>query len=436
MNKELIQDIKQPKRRLAEILPKGPKGGGPGDTIPVYPTSRGRGRGRRIGWFLIVLIILGLPFVYFASQFLAEATVIVTPKETILTLDATLQSVALPVETETDLASKIGYQTMTVEAIEQTTVAASEKKMVSERASGRIIIVNRYSPRPQKLVVRTRFQTVDGRIYRLLEETTVPGYVLTDGKMTGGEIEVAVQADKPGAESNGEVKDLNIPSFKGDQRFDKITARAVTVMSGGFVGERLVISATVRETAEKELVERLRATLENEAAVAVPDGFLTFQTGQFYKFQSRIKSEESETDNLTLETDGELTALMFSRRELSRRLAAAHFADYDGAEVKIVNFDQLEFYLLNKESFDPLTAREANIRLVGQARLVWQFDSSALKKALAGVSKSDYQTVFFKFPSIVRVEVMVQPPWLKRFPSDPAKITIQTVGVDPVTSPK
>jgi len=416
MGKELIQDIKQPKRRLAEILPRPARA--PSESV-VYPTPRstsgGARRHRGLIWFFVLLIIFGLPLAYFGSQFFARAQVIVTPKKATLELNQTLQ---------------LSFETMTVQTTEQTIVAVSGKQMVAERASGQILITNRYSTRPQRLVAKTRFAAPDGRIYRISQEVIVPGYTLVDGKVVDGQIEVKIEADKPGAEYNGEIKTLTIPGFKGDPKFDKITAQTVAPLAHGFAGERAVVSPADRDVAEKELTTRLRVALEAEAVASLPDGFFTFESGKFFKSQSQTRNGVASTSNLTLEMNGELTAIIFSERNMSRQLATLGLKDYDDAEVMITNFDQLKFDLLSSETFDPATAKQATIKITGRAELVWQFDVSALKKALAGVSQDDYQNVFLKFPSLVEAKPVIQPPWLNRFPSDPAKIEVVIVGVD------
>ncbi len=421
MNKELIEDIKQPKRRLAEILPAG--GRGPA-LAAASPVRRPR-RGRTLGWLIIVILIIALPLAYFVSQSFAAVVVTIKPKQAILPLDDTLQALALPVESAASLETKVGYETMTVQATDSVAVAATEKETVALRASGQILVINRYSSRPQKLIANTRFEAAPGKIYRIKDEIMIPGYELADGKLTPGELAVTIYADKPGAEYNGELKDLTIPGFKGEARYDKITARGLTVMAGGFAGERLTAPAAAKEAAEKELRSGLERSLEAEARAALPDGFVTFPEARFVKFQSRVKAEPAGNGNLRLELDGELSTLIFSRRELSRQLATRRLSDYDGAEVAIVNFDELKFRLLNRDTFDPAVARAAAINLTGAARLVWQFEVMALKQALAGASKSDYQAVFLKFPSIAGAEVAIQPPWLKRFPVDPGKITVR-----------
>lgn len=423
MNKELIQDIRQPKRRLAEILPAG----GRGSAVASPPPVRRPRRGRTTGWLIVVILIIVLPLAYFVSQSFATVVVTVKPKQAILTLNDTLRAIALPADvTVSDLETKVGYETMTIQATDSAAVAATEKETVALRASGEILVFNRYSSRPQKLIANTRFEAANGKIYRIKDEIMVPGYELVDAKLTPGELAVTVYADKPGAEYNGEVENLLIPGFKGEDRYDKITARGLRAMTGGFEGERLTVSPSAKEAAEKELRSRLERSLTEEARLALPDGFVTFPETRFVKFQSRVKDELVGSDNLKLELHGELTMFIFSRRELSRHLAARHLTDYDGGEVAIANFDELKFSLLNRDAaFDPAVSREVDVNFTGEARLIWQFELMVLKRALAGVNKSDYQAVFLKFPSIAGAEVTTQPPWLKRFPVDPDKITVR-----------
>lgn len=434
MNKELIQDVKQPKRRLAEVLPKSNHRYSSVDESSAVNAGSGRRGARTAVWAILIIIVVLIPLVYLMSQTFTRAMVAVTPKQVSLPVADTLQGVALPTEFDVTRPTTIGFQMMTIQATEKMNLAATEKSTVAERASGRIIITNLYSSRPQKLVANTRFETPGGKIYRIKEEAIVPGYVLTSGKITAGELEVTIYADRPGPEYNGEIKTLTIPGFKSDQRYDKITARGETPFVGGFTGERLLVAPEAKLTGEKELIARLTKELENEAAASLPEGFIFYRAagGEFLKFQSQIENNDS-ASQLTLKLDGELTVLIFSKRELSRRLAALHLPDYDKAEVEIENLDALQFSLLDQENLDAANIKEIkelSFRLSGAAQLVWQFDVTTLTSALAGIKKSDYERVFIKYPGIAKAEVTIQPPWLTRFPSDPAKIKVQIIGVD------
>ena len=182
MSKELIQDIKQPKRPLAEVLPtreapvaERPLRQGAGEAVPTSRFRPPRRRGRSLGLIIFIILVIGLPLFYFSSQWLASAQVLVKQKRTVIALNSELvRAVALPTEPTTDLSGKLGFEVMTVSSSDSISVPAAEKKQVSEKASGKIVIVNRYSQRPQKLVASTRFESVPGgKIYRIKDEVSV-----------------------------------------------------------------------------------------------------------------------------------------------------------------------------------------------------------------------------------------------------------------------
>ena len=75
-------------------------------------------------------------------------------------------------------------------------------KEIERRASGKIIVFNNYSTNSQRLIARTRFETLEGKIYRIRDAVVVPGISDKDGRKTPGSIEVTVFADEPGEEYN------------------------------------------------------------------------------------------------------------------------------------------------------------------------------------------------------------------------------------------
>ena len=65
------------------------------------------------------------------------------------------------------------------------------------------------------------------------------------------------------------------------------------------------------------------------------------------------------------------------------------------------------------------------LQLGGQATLVWVFDPNALKAALVGKQKSDFESVIKSFePAIAAADAGIRPFWAATFPTDPGKITV------------
>src|SRR3989344_1560274 len=79
---------------------------------------------------------------------------------------------------------------------------ATGKSKVSQKASGKIRIVNAYSSEKQTLVATTRFAAPDGKIFRLDNQILVPGAQIKDGKIIPSSVESSIPADQPGAGYN------------------------------------------------------------------------------------------------------------------------------------------------------------------------------------------------------------------------------------------
>ncbi len=138
--------------------------------------------------FAILAIILVIIILYFA---LSQANITITPAYTEQKVGFVVQVVD-----QSKVASILGPQRLNglLKETNKETVQefpAEQKEASSLKAAGQITVFNDYS-QPQPLIIKTRFQSPNGQIYRLLEGITVPA----KGKLT-----VRVEADQLGAES-------------------------------------------------------------------------------------------------------------------------------------------------------------------------------------------------------------------------------------------
>ena len=69
-----------------------------------------------------------------------------------------------------------------------------------QKAHGIITIYNEFSASPQALVATTRFETTDGKVFRLVKGVSVPGYSNSGGQINPGAIEADVVADAAGVD--------------------------------------------------------------------------------------------------------------------------------------------------------------------------------------------------------------------------------------------
>ena len=433
MAKDLIDDIKRSRRSLQDVLPAArPKRAiaSSEDYQPPRRDERPRRPRRRWPVILLVFLIIIIPTVYLASIMFGRATVTVTARQLPLTVTGTYRAVSLPASAAS--SSVLGFQTMTIRRSDSVTIPAGQAVPVAEKSNGTIVIANRYSQKPQRLVANTRFETAAGKVYRIQESVLVPGYSLAQGKMTPGELAVTVTADQPGADYNGAPTTFTISGFKNDARFQTITARGKTPFVGGFVGERKVVNPVAQAAAVTELVRQLKDRLLAEASSQIPNEYVWYPSTAFWRLgEVRFADSGASTTDASLKQTVKLTqqvelvAPIFSRLELSQTLARQLVPSYDEAPVLLEKIESLNLQPLGAFS-DPGRLSDFTFTLAGQGVLVWQFNVSALARDLAGRGSSDYQAVFVKYPSIANSRATFSPPWLIRFPADSKKITILT----------
>jgi len=363
----------------------------------------------------ILVIFVGLFFIF--SLIFSGSKVTIIPKQQETFVDATFEAFR-------DGSNMLLYQDMTVEKTGSEVVSATERRNVEERANGRIVIFNNHDTASQRLITNTRFQTLDGLIYRISEPIIVPGMTKKeDGTVVPGSIEADVYADEPGERYNIGLTDFTIPGFAGSPRFEGFFARSKTSMAGGFVGEKLVVNPDVLKKTKENITQKLRGELTTLSFAQKPDGFHLFEDGLFIDF-TPLPDEERE-NGVEVRIKGVLHGILFEEGAFAEYIAARTLAGYDGEPVSIENADSLIFTVTEKETVRPWENDSLTFSLTGSALVVWEFDEMALAEDLRGRSKDALPTILQGYPSILRAEIVLRPFWRTTFPDDPADIAIE-----------
>lgn len=417
------------KRSLRELLPKGEAK----ETHRVVSYDEGGHRGpvgqgtrfkpRNIPWKLPAILILILVLCgggYMLSLSFATATVTVTPKSHSVTVDSNMSAS----RDGANASSTLGFETFTFEDVESTMVPSAGTENVEKKASGKITVYNNYSEKPERLIKNTRFESSDGKIFRIQEAISIPGKKTVAGEVIPGSLEVTVVADQAGESYNIAQTDFTVPGLKGDTRFDKIYAKSKSEMTGGFVGRTRVISEAdrvkVRTTAQSALVTKLAEKIKTE----LPAEFVSFTDGQFITYSESIGEKSTETE-AELKTKGTMVVIAFRNTDLAQAIARDLVPDYDGGELELVNPEALEMRILSKDSVNADSASDFSFSIRGNAVLMYTFDEKELKSRLVGKDKKEYGTIFSAYPSIKRAEVSFSPSWVGSFPTDVEKIFIE-----------
>jgi hypothetical protein len=358
----------------------------------------------------IIIIILALVF-WGGSVVLHAATVRVSP-------DKTEFSGTLHIEAKADAApTEIQYDSLQfVESASKKVVATSEET-VSLKASGKMMIYNNYSNVGQELIAKTRFETKDGKIYRIDKAVTVPGYKIVEGKKVPGSIETTVYADVAGESYNGSKTDFTIPGFKGTAKYEGFYGRSTTDIIGGFVGKQKKVDSALLASTTVALKAQIDSKVMQSIASKIPTDFVFIKGGSTIEYTLKPVTPEGDGGLITIEST--VRAFVFKKSQINdavlnasgdSKIASIDIGDYSGLNISNIKVDAL------KKS---LTAD-----LSGNATGLAEIDRDTLAKELAGIKKSEIVTVMNKHPEITESQIYIRLPWMMSLPKNPERIHI------------
>lgn len=323
-------------------------------------------------------------------------------------------------------ANELAYEIMTLEATGERQVAATGQETVVEQAKGTVLVYNRHSTEPLRLITNTRFETTDGKLFRLEESIVVPGYTRSDsGDIAPGVIQAKVFADQPGEEYNIGPSKFTIPGFAGSPEFDNVTGESVESMRGGFNGPRFIIDESELQTAQQSLQMELRNSLLTRVDAEKPAGFIVFPGAITFTYET-LPAVEYGANLATIKEKAVLRVPIFTDTSFAEYVAAATIPGYESAPVRIDDPSTLTFtYTSATTSSSNIAAADSlEFTLVGRPLIVWEYDAEALKRDLAGKSKTALTAVLGGYPAIERADAKSQPVWSTTFPEKPDDIKI------------
>jgi hypothetical protein len=377
---------------------------------PQQPRQARHGRPWRL--WVIALVVLAVAAVLGAmlSLVFAGANVDVTPRSATVTLPASLQAALnAPVGT-------LSYQQASVSLNATTTVPAGGSEQVQRAASGALTISNLYSTTPQRLIANTRFQAPDGKIYRIHDSVVVPG--MQSGK--AGTATATVYADSPGPDYNRSGTTIyTIPGFKGRAQYAKITALSGPV-TGGFVGTQPSVSQSDLSAAKSAMETQLDAAVRKQIAGNLPPGYQVIAGTLSVTFGTIAQTgagggQAALSESATAQADVVRTA------DIAAAVAKQTVQGYQGEAVSFAAPGALNPTASTSGQGSSLVIQLGG----GTATLVWQFDPGALKAALVGQPKSQFEAIIRQFePAVAKADASLRPFWAGAFPSDPGKISV------------
>lgn len=393
--------------------------------MPSATHKRGHTDGRRSSGFAIWAVAgVSVFFLLFVLLTYFSGTVVeVTPLQKNVVVNGNFLAQKTPDKGE------LSFKLIVLEDSLKGEVPATTEKEIEKKAFGKIIIYNKYSSKSQKLVKRTRFETADGKIYRINKSVVVPGYTKKDGKIVAGSAEVTVYSNIPGEEYNIGLTDFTIPGFKGSPRFNKFYARSKTPIKEGFSGTVKTASLEDISKTEEDLQNSLKETLLAQARSQVPGDFILYDDAVFFLFKNKNNSIYSIKDSIEITEKGSLYGVLLNKNELSKYIAADTVVSYDGSDVKAQGLEDLKLSVTKRDEFNPVKDTNFNFTLSGPVKIIWKIDRNAITQDLAGKNKIDFLDIIGKYSNIQKASATVRPFWKKTFPENSEDIVIKEINL-------
>lgn len=371
-------------------------------------------KGSRKWLYTSLSVVAVLGFVVVMMTIFSSARVIVTPKSQNLSVN-----LAITAGPEAENAIRVPYEMIKITKTKSASVEATAEEMVEEKASGRIVVYNNFSSEPQRLIIRTRFESPEGLIYRIPESIVVPGKTANGP----GQIEVQVFADEPGEKYNIEKQDFTVPGFKNDSaRYKGFYAKGVTEMSGGFVGKIKRVEPNLKKSTLDRLESELRTEVEQELKLKIPAELTLVQNAIFFEAKDLPQQDTDKTTNLTKEVTG--YALAFKKESLSKVLTDKYLKDtgpWQNIPSLITDFSLLK---IKAQPTSIPKGEIVELELEGETLAKAKIDPETLISALAGAKRSSIPTIIDSLVGIESLKASIRPSWKRSFPERPDKIYI------------
>jgi hypothetical protein len=367
---------------------------------------------------MLILIAIVALFIFLLLTFVFNsATVTITPRIETVNFNSQNANVTL-VNTDTEKM----YDIVEIKKQASQLIPKSDTKRVLSKAVGTITVYNNYNTETQKLVKNTRFETPDGKVYRLTTSIVVPGKVGT----VPGHIDVKVSADSVGEDYNISASKFTIPGFKGSPRYSGFYAESNSPMTGGANGERAIVSQDDIDSANTILKTQIEGEVQKEVTAIHKDSYMVATGTVTYEYTDNINDLLSnKTDSYQLSAN--VKVILIKTAELAHAIASSDVSAYKNEDVDLYMTDKISISLAKDQK--PTLTSPVTILLQGTQNILFVSDVKNIQATLVGKSgeQSNFNNLLAPFSGIDSAVSKIFPYWINTFPKNPNKIEVVQV---------
>lgn len=416
---EIVSSASQ-KEHIKEFIPEKPI------LKESLPIRKPKSKIFTITNFIIVFIIISIGVAALSMTIvLPEASIVIIPKKETLVLD-------LPIKADTSISTlnliqnKIPGQIVKIEKEKISEFKATGKSTGESKARGKIVIFNAQTPpQSQSLVQATRFETSDGKIFRITKNIIVPAAKINGNKVIPGSIEANVIADTAGPSYNIEPSEFTIPGFKGSSKFTAFYGKSTLPMSGGSLkGGGSAVTLDDIDNAKKQIENEVIEAAKNELKEKLPKDLVSIDDAIATKIIEETISAQpgTATENFSIKLRVAAMTFLLQEEDIKSLIAK-------NIETKIPN-NKIVYKNMQKK-YDKIdadfTAGVLSFNAHVEQEVQPAFDIPELKKSFAGKNESEIRDYVMSQESIDSARISFSPIFVKKAPSNTDRIKI-TIG--------
>lgn len=301
------------------------------------------------------------------------------------------------------------------------TFSSSGEKQVFQKAKGRLTIYNNFGAAPQILVATTRFQTLEGLVFRIPEAVTVPGATQASDGLKPGEIVVDVVADRAGPEYNIGPSDFTIPGFLGSPRYKGFYAKSFEIFSGGFTGLAKVITeediASAENSLREELLNQVKIELASLAGLKVVDEAVDVK---IEKTGDSNKAGDA-APQFRLGLKAEVFTVAFDESKILK-LVSDYVRDSQNRAVlgKGLSITYSEPGLDREK-------KELSLRLYASGQMIQDINREKIASDILGKKSPEIKSYFNSLGAVESAQIFLSPFWVKSVPEKRSRVQIDVI---------
>lgn len=318
--------------------------------------------------------------------------------------------------------SSIPAQVFQLETEDSKKFPTTGEKDIEEKAKGIIVVYNEYNSNPQTLVKRTRFLSEQGKLFRLIETTIIPGATIEEGEIIPSSKEVEVAADEPGEAYNIAPSEFTIPGFEGSPRYTTFYGKSTESMTGGAKGRMRVATQEDIEGALEIVSLELKNKVQEQFNKKIPDELKLLKETQSLEVvdsNSSLKADEPGKE-FVVTVKVKAWGLAFKEEDILS-LVEKNIGDKI-SENKILLPSTIKVSYLDIEL--NLDEGKANFSCQIGAESAWRIDESQIKNNLASKGEIEVRKYLSSLSEIEGAKVIFWPFWVKKIPKNKDKIKI------------